>query len=442
MTVRIPDLLQVIVTNTEAEAAAKATIARTRAVLEAEARARLAAEGAAPSWSTKGLGKVRYDDAGEWTATVADETALGSWVAEHYPTEATAVVTLDATDLEAALEALTFAGITPAEARVALRPTFAAQLAENRLPDRDVVVDVEETASDDGGVDRVINITAVHQTTGDVVEVPGMSATRKPGRLVVTLDRERRASALAAAAEATDAIIAAATEDADAVVLDPRAVDARRRVLETLPLPDLKSACLRQELGTSGTKAQLAERLARAQLTYEAEAGVAIEHAANNATSAEEADAILARTHPELVPTPGLIDAATARARLLAAAGGALTTASALPAPTRAVALQERTPTMVTAHLAPELTDEEAATVARFEAAPAAFPDDATSAAGDALLAPGDIHPDALQVRALIALTGDQLKRACRAKGLPIAGSKATLAERLHAAGVTADTLA
>ena len=392
MTVRIPDLLQVILTNTEAEAAAKATIARTRAVLEAEARARLAAEGAAPSWSTKGLGKVRYDDAGEWTATVADETALGSWVAEHYPTEATAVVTLDATDLEAALEALTFAGITPAEARVALRPTFAAQLAENRLPDRDVVVDVEETASDDGGVDRVINITAVHQTTV--------------------------------------AIIAAATTDAEGIVLDPRAVDARRRDLETLPLPDLKSACLRQELGTSGTKAQLAERLARAQLTYEAEAGVAIEHAANNATSAEEADAILARTHPELVPTPGLIDAATARARLLAAAGGALTTATPQPAPTRAVALQERTPTMVTAHLAPELTDEEAATVARFENGPAAFPDDTTSAANDALTAP---------LAALTALTGDQLKRAARAYGLPIAGSKQVLAGRLLEFGITAD---
>lgn len=427
MSIRIPDLLQVILTNTEAEQAAKATIARTRAVLEAEARARLQAEGAAPSWSTKGLGKVRYDDAGEWTPTVADETALGSWVAEHYPTEATAVITLPATDLEEALEALTFAGIDLFESHVALRPTFAAQLAENRLPDRDVIVDVEETASDDGGVDRVITITAVHQGTGDVVEVPGMSATRKPGRLVVTLDRERRASALAAAAEATDAIIAAATVDSDAVVLDPRAVDARRRDLETdLGLEALKFLAGKYELGTSGTKAALAERLARAQLIYEAEHGPRV--------------VSLEPSFPETtITTPAPDPAATARARLLAAAGGALTTASALPAPTRAVALQERTPTMVTAHLAPELTDEEAATVARFEAAPAAFPDDATAATNDALVA---AQRDDLTLAPLLAFTGDELKRACRTRGLPIAGAKRVLAERLHTAGVTAADLA
>lgn len=256
MGIRIPDLLEGILEATAAEAAAKARITLLRAELEAEGRRRLAAEGAAPSWNAPQLGKVRLDPPSEWAATVADPSAFGSYIAQHHPSEATAVVRIPAADLDDALTALGFVGIAHEEARVEVRPAFR----ETYLPG--LIVDVEEQADEDGAVDRTI--TVVDPATGQLVD--GLSAQRSAAKLVVSLDRNRRAAAVdAAKAEAAALLADAATEDGPA--LDPDVIRARTVELEGLHADELTALAKRLELGSSGTKAALAERIARAELS-------------------------------------------------------------------------------------------------------------------------------------------------------------------------------
>jgi hypothetical protein len=255
-TVHIPTLLEGILEATAAEAAAKARIATLRAALEDEARRRLAAEGAAPSWTTPQLGKVRLDPPSEWAATVADPAAFGSFVAEHYPTEATAIVAIPASDLEDVLQALKFIDVTPVgEVRVEVRSAWEEPYVAG------LVVDVEETQLEDGAVDRTI--TVVDPDSGQLVE--GMTATRKPAKLVVSLDRDRRTAAITQAQASASALLdAASDEDEPGPDLDE--LHARRVELEGLHATTLTTIAKAHDLGSSGTKAELAERIARAEL--------------------------------------------------------------------------------------------------------------------------------------------------------------------------------
>lgn len=255
-TVHIPTLLEGILEATAAEAAAKARIATLRAALEDEARRRFAAEGAAPSWTTPQLGKVRLDPPSEWAATVADPAAFGSFVAEHYPTEATAIVPVPAGDLEDVLKALEFIGVTPAaEVRVEVRSAWEEPYVAG------LAVDVEETELEDGAVDRTI--TVVDPDTGQLVD--GMTATRKPAKLVVSLDRDRRTAAVTQA-QATAAALLEAASDEEAPGPDLDELHARRVELEGLHATTLTTIAKAHDLGSSGTKAELAERIARAEL--------------------------------------------------------------------------------------------------------------------------------------------------------------------------------
>lgn len=255
-TVHIPTLLEGILEATAAEAAAKARIATLRAALEDEARRRFAAEGAAPSWTTAQLGKVRLDPPSEWAATVADPAAFGSFVAEHYPTEATAIVAIPASDLEDVLQALKFIDVTPVgEVRVEVRSAWEEPYVAG------LVVDVEETQLEDGAVDRTI--TVVDPDSGQLVE--GMTATRKPAKLVVSLDRDRRTAAITQAQASASALLdAASDEDEPGPDLDE--LHARRVELEGLHATTLTTIAKAHDLGSSGTKAELAERIARAEL--------------------------------------------------------------------------------------------------------------------------------------------------------------------------------
>lgn len=255
-TVHIPTLLEGILEATASEAAAKARIATLRAALEDEARRRFAAEGAAPSWTTPQLGKVRLDPPSEWAATVADPAAFGSFVAEHYPTEATAILPLPAADLADALQALEFIGVKPAgEVRVEVRSAWEEPYVAG------LAVDVEETELDDGSVDRTI--TVVDPDSGQLVE--GMTATRKPAKLVVSLDRDRRTAAITQAQASASALLEAASDE-EAPGPDLDELHARRVELEGLHATTLTTVAKAHGLGSSGTKAELAERIARAEL--------------------------------------------------------------------------------------------------------------------------------------------------------------------------------
>ncbi len=254
MSISIPDLLEGILEATAAEAAAKARIVAYRGALEDEARRRLAADGAAPSWNAPELGKVRLEPAGAWSATVADPAAFGSYVAEHHPTEATAVLALSAGDLEAALEALEFAGIKPLDTNLEVRSAWSGPFLAS------LALDVDEEELDDGTVNRTV--TAADTTTGSIV--PGIDVTRSAAKLVVSLDRGRRTAVVEEARTSANAAIADAIGE-DQAAADLAALDVTRRELEGLHGDQLATIAKAHGLGSSGTKAALAERIARAE---------------------------------------------------------------------------------------------------------------------------------------------------------------------------------
>lgn len=257
MGIHIPSVLEGILEATAAEAAAKARIATLRAALEDEARRRLDAEGAAPSWNTPSLGKVRLDPPSEWLATVADPVTFGSFVAEHYPTEATAIIPIPAADLADALQALEFISVKPAgEVRVEVRSAWEEAYVKG------LTVDVEEVLEEDGSqvIDRTITVV---DTEGLLVD--GMTATRKPAKLVVSLDRDRRTAAITEARASADALLEDAAGD-DAPDADPAELHRRRVELEGMGAAILGLIAKAHGLGSSGTKAELAERIARAEI--------------------------------------------------------------------------------------------------------------------------------------------------------------------------------
>lgn len=203
MALRIPTLLEAILEATALEAAAKARISALRKVLDEEARRRYAEDGAAPTWKARDAGVVRFDAPGDWTATVADPAAFGSYLAERHPEEVLGVIYVTAPDLADATQALEFIGVKPVETRTEVRQPFGGKYLEG------LVVDVEEDAHDDGTVDRTI--TVVDPDTGQLVD--GVTATRAngAGRLVVTLDKVRKARALEAAHADAAHVLAEAT---------------------------------------------------------------------------------------------------------------------------------------------------------------------------------------------------------------------------------------
>lgn len=254
-TVHIPTLLEGILEATAAEAHAKARITTLRAALEDEARRRMAADGAAPSWNAAQLGKVRLDPAGAWEAKVTAPEEFGSYVAEHYPTEAGVVLYLNAADAADALQALEFIGVTPTNTRVEVRPAWADSYLKG--------LDVDVTEERDASAQVTRTVVAADTTTGAVV--PGIGVTRSEAKLVVSLDRDRRTAAITEARSTATALVEAASgDDADPVDLDE--LDRRRVELEGLHGDALAAIAKGHGLGSSGTKASLAERIARAEL--------------------------------------------------------------------------------------------------------------------------------------------------------------------------------
>lgn len=255
MTVHIPTLLEGILEATAAREAANARITTFRAELEVEARRRLAAEGAAPSWNAPELGKVRLDPPSEPVAIVTDATAFGSHVAEYYPSEATLVLKVKPQDAGDVLKALEFVGIdlaTPPEIEV--RDAWSKDYLSG------LAVDVE--LNDNG--DRIASVF----DTASGVAVPGVDAEAKPAKLVVSLDRTRKTLAVDEARAQAEAIVSTAVhadDDTTAGVTALDELDARRKALEALTADQLTAIAKGHGLTSSGTKAALAERIARTE---------------------------------------------------------------------------------------------------------------------------------------------------------------------------------
>lgn len=376
-TLHIPTLLEAILEATATEQAAKARIASLRAAIEDEARRRYAADGAAPSWNTPALGKVRLDPEGDWTPAVADPAAFGSWVAEHHPTEATAVVPIAAADLADALQALEFIGVTPAgDVRVEVRSAFEEALVKR------AAVDVTEDRDEDGAlIERTV--TVVDTDTGLLVD--GLTAHRKPARLVVSLDRDRRTAAIEVATHEAEDLVQSASGDEPAVA-DYLELHQRRHDLEGLAAAQLSTIAQAHGLGSSGTKAELAERIARAELAT----GNTIRPAATIATEVE----------PDLAPV-GVVAEVT---------------------------------------LDRDLADRLAAEVERLDTPPP-LPDDVEVEEVTTLPVdqPVEEVPDAGPTnRALLdGLSREVLRGYAKSVGISAAGTKGDLLDRLDAAGVT-----
>lgn len=260
MSISIPDLLEGILEATAAEAAAKARIVAYRGALEDEGRRRMAADGAAPSWNAPDLGKVRLEPPGPWAPTVADPDTFASYVAEHHPSEATGVIRVPVEHLEDVLAAIGFAlptsmgGPATIEAAIEVRPAWVGPYLAT------LALDVEVAEHDDGTT--TVTATAAETDTGNIV--PGLTATQTAAKLVVALDRNRRTAVVEEARTSANAAIVEAIGD-DQAAADLEALDVTRRELEALHGDQLAVIAKAHGLGSSGTKAALAERIARAE---------------------------------------------------------------------------------------------------------------------------------------------------------------------------------
>lgn len=173
--------------------ALKVRVDRLRADLADEAERRYTEEGAAPAWNVRGLGKVRLDGTDvPRKAVVKDPEAYGSWIAEHTPEVATAVVELEPEHLERALASFEFLGIPIKGARVDVDPAFTA-----RLLDGLELTITEHLAEDRPEKVERVSALRVDPVTGLVDEVPGIGALPPAAhKLVVNLDPARKAQAV------------------------------------------------------------------------------------------------------------------------------------------------------------------------------------------------------------------------------------------------------
>jgi post-segregation antitoxin (ccd killing protein) len=247
--------LQALLGATEDQARAKATVDTIRGRLEEAARERTAQDGAAPTWKSPGYGAVRWDVPAAPVITVTKPEEFASFLAERQPDAVTATITVPAAQLEQALSALGFSGITDLTSAVTAKPGAAEQW---------LTTNAEIVGTTEGFVVREL----VDQG-GELVQgspVIGVIAALKQPRLVVTLDAKRKQAAAAAGVEAA----ADTLEDAGAYADNPVSVLPSPRpepdlsgvrYSATQPKAHLVTACVSAGLPSSGTRAQLADRL-------------------------------------------------------------------------------------------------------------------------------------------------------------------------------------
>ena len=241
--------LQQLLGATQDQARAKATVDTLRAELEVEAKRRVEQDGAAPTWKAAGLGTVRWDVPADPAVTVTKPAELASFLAERDPAAVVATITVSADHLEAALSALTFSGV-PAEAEVTLVPDLVQRWLQEAA---------EVHPADTGTGYAVSEVVRTEHGLARGVSVPGVEASRKAPRLVVTLEAARKREAQAAGVEAAEA--AAGAMPAPAPIPAPRTPVETFKYTPDVPKDALVNACLAAGVSPRGTKQQLVERL-------------------------------------------------------------------------------------------------------------------------------------------------------------------------------------
>lgn len=153
-------------------------------------------DGAAPAGNVKGLGKARWD-VYDPTPAVVDGSAFGSWAAQRHPKAVTTTITVPPGELERALQALSFAGVTVVKSEA----TVTHEAAKHILTDAVSGAEMD----DDPATTWVPN-----EHTGAYEVVPGVQMLKKAPRLVVSLDPSTKRDALATVQARLEAELAAA----------------------------------------------------------------------------------------------------------------------------------------------------------------------------------------------------------------------------------------
>lgn len=187
----VRDTIERLLEATAQASALKAKVDVWRTELHDEALREYARTGAAPTWAVRGLGKVRLDGAdAPRRPHVADHDAYASWVAQRRPDVVTATIVLDSPDtVEAALEALTFAGIGTGAVTLDVQPIWTAELLDG------ATVTVDHDTNPDGDL---VEDVAVSNDAGEVLPFLGANKPAAP-RIAVTLDPARKRTAIAEA---------------------------------------------------------------------------------------------------------------------------------------------------------------------------------------------------------------------------------------------------
>lgn len=417
---RVDLVIRKLLTATAEKTGAERRIALLRDQLDREARRRYSEEGAAPTWKAPRLGVVRLDpkDAKPY---VDDAQAFANYVAERHPDEVEATITLPAASLEAAIDALDFAGVGDYRALLEVREPFRTKLLEELKVETTAAVD--PSPSGDSPVEVAYSaLRLLDETTGEVEAVAGVKVHPPGATLVVTLDRDAKARAIA------DADAAFEVEQADdRVDTDDNTIGA-----SALAGPGVADG--------STLAADLAAADYREPYVDDPDPVTAALRSAD--VDREELDTLPTGPHQ-----PGYDAAAGRRVRL----EESIRRWEAQAARLRDAQVAEREP-------APELSAAERAIVDRFDAAPDALEQDAADALAEASAAydhgtpeqpsgvvDGLAFPDepnrvtaghAAELDALFRT--DDLKRVARRRRLPVSGTKAALALRLARAGVTA----
>uniref|UniRef100_UPI00058E48E0 hypothetical protein n=1 Tax=Kribbella catacumbae TaxID=460086 RepID=UPI00058E48E0 len=96
----------------------------------------------APQWKIRDFGTIRLDGAdAPAKPAVRDSEAFASYLAERFPHEVTATITIESAHLEAALQAFEFAGIPHNGVTAVVRPAFQTVFLDGLLLEQEAELD-------------------------------------------------------------------------------------------------------------------------------------------------------------------------------------------------------------------------------------------------------------------------------------------------------------
>lgn len=160
-----------------------------RDVAKQRALAELAKEGVKPRWEAVGVASLSVTGATGQPLVVTDRAALGSWTAQHFPTEAFASLEVESPDLPRALEVLEQAGVKFRKATVEPRDAFVKNvLLKTNSKGQPVNVEVirvpqvdeagQPVVDEDGA--QIINVSVHLLKTGVLIDGLGVGEPKEP----------------------------------------------------------------------------------------------------------------------------------------------------------------------------------------------------------------------------------------------------------------------